>query len=490
MSYDDLTAPERELWDAFPEGREVDLSGGEPQREALGAAEWGADRTVRAAVLSALLLGANPARPGAVAGLRLRGARITGPLDLGGAEVTHLFWLRGCRLDERIALQGATLASVRMHDCRIPGIDAHLCRIEGSLNLYGTQLDGQLGLNDARISGQLHLTGVRITAPGDWALPAGGLEMGGGVFCRLGFSAHGSVRFAGARLGGGLFMEGARIIAPGRLALSADGASASVMDLTDGFAAAGTLDFTGVQVTDQLSLARADLSETDTVVCRRLQGGDLDFTPAAAPAKSVDLRGAKVATLHHGPDSWPAEVRLGDLQYESLHHTDPENVGMPERIAWLRRSRGYSPQPYEQLAAWYRRIGHDHNARGVLLEKQRARRRTLRPLARLWGYLLDGAVGYGYRPWLAGLWLAVVAAAGSVVFGLAERIQVKPDDEPGFHSLVYTLDLLVPIGGFGMRDEWRWEHGGVQALAYVLVAVGWILTTAVVAGVSRTLNRT
>ena len=77
-----------------------------------------------------------------------------------------------------------------------------------------------------------------------------------------------------------------------------------------------------------------------------------------------------------------------------------------------RNPRGYSPQPYEQLAAVYRRAGRDQDARTVAIAKQRARRRTLSLPGRLWSLLLDGLVGYGYRTWVAGLWLGGVMAGG------------------------------------------------------------------------------
>ena len=68
LTYDELTTPERAVWDAFPEGRRVDLRTGVPERDGVdGGAGWGPERTVRAAVLVALLLGAHRAEPGAVA---------------------------------------------------------------------------------------------------------------------------------------------------------------------------------------------------------------------------------------------------------------------------------------------------------------------------------------------------------------------------------------------------------------------------------------
>ena len=45
-----------------------------------------------------------------------------------------------------------------------------------------------------------------------------------------------------------------------------------------------------------------------------------------------------------------------------------------------------------------RASGEDADAREVLLAKQRRRRETLPLAAKLWGYLQDWTVAYGYRP--------------------------------------------------------------------------------------------
>lgn len=159
------------------------------------------------------------------------------------------------------------------------------------------------------------------------------------------------------------------------------------------------------------------------------------------------------------------------------------------RVAWIRRSPGYGPQPYEQLASWYRAIGHDEDARRVLLAKQRHRRRSLSLPARAWGHLLDVTVGYGYRPWLAGIWLLVLTLLGSLAFGADSPRPVKPGEGAPFQPLVYTLDLLIPIGGLGQRTAWYWTDDSLQWLAYLLIALGWVLTTAVIAGVTRALQK-
>jgi hypothetical protein len=73
FQFDDLSAAERQLWEAFPRGGLVDLRTG-PSDGPEHAAAWGGERRVRAAVLAALLAGADPADARPTSCLRLAGA--------------------------------------------------------------------------------------------------------------------------------------------------------------------------------------------------------------------------------------------------------------------------------------------------------------------------------------------------------------------------------------------------------------------------------
>lgn len=499
----ELTPPERRIWDAFPEGRRVDLRTGEPDGDDPAAGgQWGPERTVRAAVLVALLLGGDAGPSGAVASLRLAGARITGRLDLDGAEVGHALSLEQCRLEEAVSLFGASTRTIRIRDSWVPDVEAGLARIQGNLDLKRSVLEGgRLSLINAHLAGELRLTAARISTPGEWAVFAGGLVMEGGVFCRN-LSTRGGVRLLGAQLPGGLFMQGARLSSPHGVALAADSVTATTLDLSEGFTAEGTVRLRGARISDSLSFEGAILKgardgDGPSVVCLQTQATDFDFTVAETPSGTVDLRGAQVSFLHDNELSWPDLVELEGFVYGSVETVQAgqrrEAVGRRESVArrvdWVRRTPGYSPQPYEQLAGWYRKVGHDDDARRVLLEKQRHRRRLLRPAARAWGYVLDATVGYGYRPWLAGVWLLGLILLGTLVFDANDPTPVKQGEGAPFQPLVYTLDLLIPIGGLGQRANWYWTDGGPQWLAYGLIAAGWMLTTAVLAGVTRTLNK-
>jgi hypothetical protein len=104
------------------------------------------------------------------------------------------------------------------------------------------------------------------------------------------------------------------------------------------------------------------------------------------------------------------------------------------------------------------------------------------------GRVVDWTVGYGYRPWLAAIWLAALLAAGTAIFTVHRPGPVPGGPRPPFNPFVYTLDLLVPISAFGLRGAFA-STGAVQWIAYALTGAGWILASAVIAGVTRAIRR-
>ncbi|MCX5441223.1 oxidoreductase [Streptomyces sp. NBC_00063] len=489
-TYEQLTSSERQVWDAYPAGHLVDFRTGGAQDAPDNGEDWGVERTIRATVVATLLLGGNPGQPGNVPALRLAGARISGALDLSEAEIGHGMWFEGCWFEQDLNLFGAETRTIEITDSRLAGLTLTMARVAGRVVLRRTVLNGRLSLMNARLSGELKLRDAVVSHPGDWAVFAGGLVMEAGLFCR-GTTVHGGIRLPGAQLPGGLHMEQAQLHHPDGVALLADQAVVSSMALSQGFTAEGTVSLRGTQITDQLTLDGATLRARGTALdCARMQAGIFVFTPAEPPSGQVDLQNAQAVTVHDRESSWPETVRLQGFTYGSFHESgDVHAVSVERRLAWIRRQPNYAAQPYEQLAAWYRVIGHDDDARRVLLAKQRQRRGTLGLPSRLWGHLIDATVGYGYRPWLAGVWLAALVLLGTTIFAAHTPRPTQPGQVPPFNPFVYTLDLLIPIGGLGQRTSWYWMGGATAWLSYALIAAGWILTTAVLAGITRTLSR-
>jgi hypothetical protein len=57
-----------------------------------------------------------------------------------------------------------------------------------------------------------------------------------------------------------------------------------------------------------------------------------------------------------------------------------------------------------------------------------------------------------------------------------------------FDAVMYTFDLLLPISAFGLREAFI-PVGSTRWLAYGLTAAGWLLATALLAGITRALRR-
>ncbi|MCO5967533.1 translocation/assembly module TamB domain-containing protein [Actinoallomurus soli] len=678
MPLDHLTEAEKLVWRRFRTGDWADLRTGDPALDDVtGGASWGPERTVDAEVIRALLLGAAGAEPGRHPALRLRGARVTGRLDLMGASVEYALVCEGCHFEEPLRFVEASTKTVRITGSRLPALNGARLRLDGILNLHlsrvehGVRLDrakitgevtlrgatlgpdsagvalaadgmavdgnvecdegfttdgavrlrgarltgsmslirarlscpggraldgsnltvdgwlavraatvtGRFGLQNARIAGWIDLAAARLSNPGGDAFTAGGLAVDGGVWAHRGFAAEGAVRLVGARLGGNLTLTGAHLDNPGGTALNVARASMADLDadeltargvvimagaeiarrvtlkdarLDDGpddtalnadGLTTGTLVMLGVRargavvirtarISGRMTLADARLSAPDIALrlsrteigadlfCHRMTiegrvkltgariGRELildrvRFTPpgdVALDARTitvgeltltgpvegaVQLDHARVGVLRDDPDHWPSALQLDGFTYDALE----PRLSAAERLTWLSRDPGgCPPQPYEQLAAFYTRIGQPGQARRVLYARELHQRRTLSRVGRVWSFLQDATVGYGYRSWRAVAWLALLLVVGSVVYGTAHPPPLKAGEAPHFNPVVYTLDLLLPIVDLGQQNAFN-PAGAEQWFSYVLVAAGWVLATTIAAGVARVITR-
>jgi adhesin HecA-like repeat protein len=486
---------DQELREAMPTGRLVDLRAGEAAADdpAHGAG-WDAQRSVPAALLAELLTSAGgPGRSGV---LRLAGARIVGRLDLGPAELVSSLLLWGCWFAEPVLLNEARALSLRLLGCHLPGLSADQLTTRGNLQLrYGFTARGEVRLVGAHVGGQLDLRGATLTNPGGPALVADGLTVDQDLLCGEGFAATGEVRLVGAHVGGQLNLRGATLTNPGGRALSADGLTVDQnLVCGEGFKATGEVRLLGAHVGGQLNLSGASLTNPGgrALSLQELRASAVVLRDLPEPPDLVDCTHAQVGALVDEPTSWPRRARLDGFVYDALYE-DP-SVSAGQRLGWLARDPdGYRPQPYEQLAAVYRRAGRDQDARTVAIAKQRERRATLGRAEQLWSWLLDGLVGYGYRTWRAGVWLVGWWLLGWVVFDHAHAHQglvvAKPGEaHPGFQGAVYALDTLLPVVDLRQQEVWI-PRGWVQWWEVASILAGWVLTTAVVAALTGLLKR-
>ncbi len=217
----------------------------------------------------------------------------------------------------------------------------------------------------------------------------------------------------------------------------------------DGFTATGAVNIHNSRCAGFVSFDGATVNNPDGCA---LNMADTEcaflMLPQVAPwGGGFDLRSARLGTLYVPHESRLVPAALNGLTYDDLVTDDGTLIG--NRIAWLRRDpSGYHPQPYEQLAANCRKIGHDADARRVLLAKERAKRRTgpaKQPLAtirRVPGLFMDALSGYGYAPWRAFAWLVVAVIGGGALLRAAKP--TAPTDDVTINSMLLALDAVVP----------------------------------------------
>ncbi|GAA5082129.1 hypothetical protein HNP84_009704 [Thermocatellispora tengchongensis] len=421
-------------------------------------------------------------RPGEMA---FRGSRITasGGLFLGGGfSATGSVRLADSRVERELSLHGA-----RLDNAGGEALQAGELQVEGSVNARELRARGRVDLSMARVSGSLVLDGAELAAPGGVALDADGCSVGGSLSCAGGFRAEGAVRLADATIGTYADFNGAHLRDPGGTALDASAATVgSGLFLGRGFTTEGELNLIGTQVRRHIHLNDATLSNPGgrALAAWQLEAGELYLRPKQPPEGLLDLRHARIGVLRDDPATWSPRRQDG-LTYDALDPILPAT----RRLEWLRGDPdAYVPQPYEQLAGTYRRLGHDEEARTVLLHKQRRRRATLPRHSRLWGVVQDVTVGYGYRPLRAAAWFAALLALGATVFTLDPPPPAEAGKGPAFNAVVYALDLLFPLIDFGQEKAFQ-PTGGGQWIAYALVLAGWVLVTTIATGITRALSR-
>jgi hypothetical protein len=376
---------------------------------------------------------------------------------------------------------------------------------------------GEVRLVDATITSTLELRGARLENPGGVALRLDRAEILSSLYCDKGFTANGEVCAIGAHVKGTAYFNDAQVGTGSMNAVDAPSPSRSHVALRlvrvaiDGdlgiwrnFTSLGRVILTRSTVGGELTLLTTNLKGDIAADLTNARLGALTIA-GEPPGGILDLTKVRTDVFRDNPERWRGRGRivLNGLEYTSIHM---DQVTLKDRYLWLRRGiakaeRGgyydprYLAQPYEQLAQAYRRVGDDHAARCLLLEKCRQRNRATswrQWYTKIWNFMQNILVGYGYMPGRALIWLTALLLLGTGVF----RYVVQPVwiGAPPHHislgdSVSYTLDLLMPVSSLSDRQIWHSANSTGELLASALVVFGWILGATVIAGAARVLQR-
>lgn len=388
--------------------------------------------------------------------------------------------------------------------------------IGGNMDLSGDfHATGLVLLAGARIGGHVTCRGGTFINPGTPADPESialnlvGIEVDDSVLLHHGFRAEGQVRMSRARIGGVLECSGGEFRNPGGFSLFARGlkVGAGVLFGAD-FLAEGSVRLSSAQITGDLTCNNAIFAEDfqigGTVVTGRFSWRQVSVLPTG----TVDLRRTKVGELDDELASWPTGggLRLAGFTYGRLSDRAPRSP--VDRIEWIRRQRGYTPEPYQQLAAVYQSNGQISEATTVAIAQQDdllARGDLTRP-ARAWTWFLGRSIGHGYRPGRAAWALLVlyIVTVGSVWLGARADSFIQVGDTapqpsvtathcgdayPCLSVPAYALENITPILNLHQAENWHPKSSTttewiLRDWLYLSTVVGYAGTTLLAAGLS------
>lgn len=376
--------------------------------------------SVRPEFIRFLATGGGEGAPVGEKGLQIRGAWIDGKLDLQGLRIPAPLTFQECRFPAALVIASAAMRDLSLNGCRIDAkkgraIHGDAVRIDGAFNMrHGFFANGEVRLAAAEVTRVFACMGAKISNPNGYALYAAEMRVAGNVYLRDGFRAEGKVTFFGARIGRDLQCWGGSF-------RCADGPALSVRSAVIG---------------DALRLRAQERDDPGSNRAR----------PTLIEGK-LDLRGARAGALEDDADTWPGRglVRLDGFVYGRLEGRSP--VDARRRGRWLlsqtkaELTTSFRPQPFEQLMATLRQMGHGEEARriGVLKERQRARAGKVPLYLRPIHWLFGVAVGYGYFTSRALLWSALIVVAGAALFDAAWRAG----------AMTPASDIVL------VSDEWR-----------------------------------
>jgi hypothetical protein len=428
--------------------------------------------------------------------------------------ITGGFQLRDSKIGGSVFFEHALLSdstcALNADRTQVAGsvIMTHDFTAKGTVSFVDAQIGTSLQFQDSKLSGTdrpcMVASGARIQSDviGDRAKIEGLLDL-------TAIDVHGDVRIADAEIAG---IRAQEFSLGSPLDKRRGGAWRGIAIRMTGAMVAGDLDLRGTVLKQSLMLSNVNIARSILLTGASLESNDGPALVAAGakadtlalqlksrPVMSIDLSSASVASLADTALTWPesATVNINGFHYDHLD----SDLTPRQRIAWLAQAvQNYSPQPYAQLASYYVANGKEDQARRVRLESIRRSYDTRNTLGRLWGYLQDWSVGFGYRPLRAAtifvvLWLAAsiyfsTATGPCVRFGVhwANLCPTAPTGHLSWSPWLYTFDLLLPVVNLGYKTAWN-SSGVAEAVSLILIAAGWVLTTTITAAAVRHLRR-
>lgn len=348
-------------------------------------------------------------------GAEFRAARVHGELTFEQASIGGYLWLSG-EGNERgdfgqIDLVGAHVGS---------GILIHQADFRGLVRFDDARVDQSVKIN----SGVEFFRGVQMIR----AKIAGDVEIKSTVF-------DGPVQMKALQVGNSLSMNHyAEFDRKIDLSFARIGEN---LDMTEGTFT--DVDLTGATIASELRLGAIETAVPTWQVPQQ---------PASPADVQLVLRNVSAGALQDLPTSWPKVIDLEGFTYTRLGGFGTPVAVLAHRDTseftdWLEKQTAYSPQSYMQLATVFRNSGYPDKADWILFKGKLRELGQARPDQFIFLLFYCITTGFGIYPQVAALWVILLVAIGTIVFGR--------DKEPTLAQMnwtdrvIYSLDMLIPV---------------------------------------------
>lgn len=393
-------------------------------------------------------------------------------VDATGAQIGRSATLVQARIDGPVILAESLIGG----NLEVEGLDAaalHLesARIGQSMDGIGVTLESILSGSNLTVEGDVWLDGLEATSLDlRWA------KLGSSLNANQA-SLTSSIILNQAEIGGSLGLVESE---SEKIDLNYSSLDTVVMDrarVTGRFSAVSADVDTDLRLGVDARLTEVDLSQIHIERELRVWGstitGDLLLRGSRAagslallgpdgqsvtwgPTSSMDLRLAQFGSIDDSRNSWPSVILVEGYRFDTPRskHESTQASDFVDRdyrwlIEWLERDsegNSFPQQAYIEMEDSLRSAGRLAAADEVAiarLDRLRAESRGPRAVVSWIDWLL---IGYGYRPWRAGVLVALLWAVGSWC-AHKESAHTTEIDNP----LMFSLDRLVPLVTFSRR---------------------------------------
>jgi hypothetical protein len=326
-TYDNKDTPEGWAWARIRHDEVADLNlrcdpSGKTQLDSHKDEGWNDDcRKIAATFVTDILT--EPQLRGQIKrhGMRVRGARIDGLLDLVNAEIAAEVWIDRSRIDGDLALSEAHLTRLlSLGGTRIGGdFAAYSLRADGTLYLSDSAtFKGDVVLRGAKVEGQLNMSGSTF----EKTMTADSMTVGSSLVLGDGATFKGDVVLNSAKVGGQVDMSGSTF----EKTVTADAMTVGIsLFLRGGATLKGEVVLRGAKVEGQVDMSGSAFEKTVTADSMTV-GSSLFLVDAhfAAPlvvifthiGGNLDLRGSVANRIDLSGTAVAGDLRLGGLQWQ------------------------------------------------------------------------------------------------------------------------------------------------------------------------------